>query len=123
VNGTFSVPTNIERSLAPAPPARIVDRSQIDFDTRELSPDYDSDDEYESGSVKYQHYRSEKILGKLYRAIDEKRIWAEDIRLHEVSKNGSSVWEEFLARATAQCQRYGVLWKNRTTEARQLRAT
>ena len=60
---------------APGPHVTIESRSGIAF---ELLPkqdaDYaDDDDDF----VKYRYYKSEKVLGQLYRGIDERAIFAE----------------------------------------------
>lgn len=44
---------------------------------------------------RYRYHRSEKILGQLYRDIDEKKIWSEDIDRH-VDKNEQDIWESII---------------------------
>ena len=51
------------------------------------------------GLVRLKYYRSEKILGKLYRNIDENKIWHEDIqrgRDQENQHDGESLWTQLL---------------------------
>lgn len=59
--------------LAPGPHVHIKKHAEMDFDSKYL---VDSDDEDEdSEDVKYQFYESNKILGHLYREIDERSIF------------------------------------------------
>lgn len=64
-------------------------------------------DEDGLGYAKHKYYRSEKILGHLYRNIDEKKIWDEDIHL-EVNMSGPSVWDQLLSRVESQIENYGL---------------
>ena len=43
------------------------------------------------GRVRHRYHFSEKILGRLYRGIDEEKIWNEDIH-RTVNMSGPSVW-------------------------------
>jgi hypothetical protein len=50
-------------------------------------------------STKHRYYRSEKILGELYRSIDEDKIWHEDIHRDPDGENrreGESLWAQLL---------------------------
>lgn len=59
-------------------------------------------------------------MGKLYRAVDEKKIWYEDI--HTVPKGGASFWDEFLVVAQKRCAAVGdINWAQRVPEAHLLR--
>jgi hypothetical protein len=102
---------------------RIIDRSEIDFNGSEPPLEYDSDGEYEGSAPKHHYYRSEKILGKLYRAIDEKKIWKEDIRMNEVKSDGKSFWNELIALMSMLCSERDIVWTRRIKEAHQIRAT
>lgn len=64
-------------SFAPAPPTRLYDLGQISH--IEGPEDVDNDDEGIDGMGRTTHryHRSEKILGRLFRAIDERAIWDE----------------------------------------------
>ncbi|KAH7312571.1 RNA dependent RNA polymerase-domain-containing protein [Stachybotrys elegans] len=67
--------------LAPAPPTVIHDRSEISFDDKANDPPGGNRDEDDNAGPVYKYYRSDKILGKLFRAIDEKKIWAENVKV------------------------------------------
>lgn len=49
---------------------------------------------------KHKYYRSEKILGQLYRAVDEEKIWNDHIKI-TVDTSGPTIWQEFLGLAQA----------------------
>ena len=60
---------------APGPHVTIESRSGISF---ELAPEQDADyADDDDDFVKYRYYESDKVLGKLYRNIDERAIFAE----------------------------------------------
>ncbi len=59
---------------APGPHIKIEKLSGVKFeppDTRDLDEQGDEDDDFST----YRYYESNKILGKLYRAIDEREIF------------------------------------------------
>ncbi|KAI8634474.1 RdRP-domain-containing protein [Xylariaceae sp. FL1651] len=105
--------------LAPAPPANIIDRTEVRFEAP-LAPSIEADEDDDSGP-KHQFYRSDKILGKLYRAIDEKKIWKEDIHLI-INRSGISLWDELLVHVDRECEKLGhVDWMAALNEARSIR--
>ncbi|KAK4183734.1 RNA dependent RNA polymerase-domain-containing protein [Podospora australis] len=105
--------------LAPGTQITIHNKSEIDLDEH-LAQDDNADDEGNEGP-KYRYYLSEKILGQLYRAVDEHRIWNEDIKM-TVPSGGSSFWEEFRTALDARVAAIGVLnWRRRSEEAQRIR--
>jgi hypothetical protein len=60
---------------APGPHVTVEKKEGISFDTADDDPDNagDEDDDF----TRYRYYESDKILGKLYRAIDEREIFSE----------------------------------------------
>ncbi|KAF2271259.1 RdRP-domain-containing protein [Westerdykella ornata] len=87
--------------LAPVPPAHIVDRTQIQLD--ELlapSPDDEEDDDDADGP-NHLYYYSEKINGVLYRAIDERKIWYDNIKIPVDHSHGICV--DLLHYIKSQC--------------------
>ncbi|KAI0007501.1 RdRP-domain-containing protein [Xylariaceae sp. FL0662B] len=106
--------------LAPAPPANIVDRTEIAFEAP-IVPSKDEDEDDDRGPS-YRYYKSDKILGKLYQAIDEKNIWKEDIH-RTVSRNGASVWDLLISHIKRQCKNLGTVdWERAIAEARRIRS-
>ncbi|RYP80945.1 hypothetical protein DL769_002223 [Monosporascus sp. CRB-8-3] len=105
--------------LAPAPPAELKDRTEIYFDAP-IIPAV-NDDEDDNMGPQYLYYRSDKILGKLYRAIDEQRIWKEDIKRPN-NRFGPSVWDELLLYVNEKCEELGGIdWESALQEARGIR--
>jgi hypothetical protein len=45
------------------------------------------------GMAKHKYYKSIKILGELYRGVDEKKIWAQDVQ-RPVNMSGPSLWDQ-----------------------------
>lgn len=80
------------------------------------------DDDNDSGPV-HLYYRSEKVLGKLYRAINERKIWAEEIRT-AIESDPKEVWKKLIDSLTARCMAIGasVEWQHHVETARQLRS-
>ncbi|KAL6864502.1 RdRP domain-containing protein [Trichoderma novae-zelandiae] len=75
--------------LAPAPPTHLYDRGEVDHIG---DPDSDEDDEDGMGMSKHRYYKSPKILGELYRGVDEKKIWGKDVQ-RPIDMSGPSVWD------------------------------
>lgn len=101
--------------MAPAAPAELKDRSEISFDAPVLPSS--NDDEDDNMGPQYNYYASNKILGKLYRAIDEKRIWKDEVKV-PATKDGASVWDKLLLHVNDKCKELGgVDWSSATQEA------
>jgi len=83
---------------APGPHVMIEDRKEIFFeDSKYRDPQEQGDDD--DDFTTYRYYESEKILGKLYRAIDERKLF-QDIKdrasRHGVTRESTvidSVWD------------------------------
>ncbi|KAK2043345.1 RNA dependent RNA polymerase [Colletotrichum somersetense] len=105
--------------LAPAPPAQLYDRTHIDF----LDEDEVVDDDEDAQGPNHKYYKSEKVLGELYRNVNEKQIWDEDIS-RVVSKAGPSVWDQFLGLMERKIEEYGkgrISWETKREQAQSLR--
>lgn len=106
-------------SLAPAPPAQLHDHNQIDF-IEEIDIDDDEDD---ASRPDYVYYKSDKVLGELYRNVNERQIWDEEIR-RATSKTGPSVWEQFVGIIQRKIEDYTegrIVWETKKAEAQRLR--
>ena len=88
--------------MAPASPLKLYDRGQIDHIE---DSDADDDDIDSVGRAKYRYYKSVKILGRLYRNIDEKKIWNQNIHLN-INMDGPSVWDQLLGLVEVQIGEY-----------------
>ncbi|PNY29213.1 RNA-dependent RNA polymerase 1 [Tolypocladium capitatum] len=98
-------PDLVCRSLAPAPPLKLYDVDQIAH-IGELDA-HDEDEEDGMGRANHRYHRSEKILGRLYRGVDERKIWNEDIH-RNISMDGPSVWEQLMGRTQAELETLGL---------------
>lgn len=65
--------------LAPGTETRIVDKYAIELNDYVLEPASDEEEDQYSGP-RHVYYRSDKLLGRLYRAINEQKIWHEDVK-------------------------------------------
>ncbi|KAI9929614.1 hypothetical protein MW887_001088 [Aspergillus wentii] len=105
--------------LAPGPQTELCDKSEIDLSAPVVPAKSDED---EGIGPPHKYYKSEKLLGKLYRAVDERRIWYEDVRIDRKSSL-LSFWDEFIYAMTKVCNTFGpVRWTHRVGEARLLRS-
>jgi hypothetical protein len=110
-------------SLAPGAESRVVDKSTIELDQyiKEEAPD-EKEDQY--GRQRHVFYRSEKLLGELYRAIDEQKIWHEDVQTKVPNTNCPSFWDDFFIKTRP---RYEAIvgeprgWVDRLETAREIR--
>lgn len=103
--------------LAPAPPTNIRNRTDIIFEAP-TAPAAMMDEDDEEGP-RYQYYRSDKILGQLYRAIDEKKIWNENVHVDTKKIVGPEVWNGLLDYVMRECDEKleGVSWAKHVGEA------
>ncbi|KAF4336323.1 RNA-directed RNA polymerase [Fusarium beomiforme] len=105
--------------LALAPPLKMYDKGQIAH-----LHDEDEDDNADDGMARYKtkYYPSDKILGYLYRNVDEKKIWDEDIH-RIINAGGPSVWDQLLTVVENEVLKYklDVDWTRRYEEAWKIR--
>jgi hypothetical protein len=106
--------------LAPGPQIVIHDKSAITMGQYDATQENEDDDDDESGR-RHRFYRSNKILGHLYRAVEEEKIWAEDIRVAVATKS-PSFWDQLLAAIKQRVSAIGpVEWEHRSAEAHRIR--
>lgn len=104
--------------LAPGPQVSIYKKTDIELDS--YVPQQDEDEEDEDGP-RHRYYFSDRVLGKLYRAVDEERIWNEDIR-QVLPRGGASFWDELITRFQERVKSIGEIeWGHRSDEAHRLR--
>ncbi|KAG5661047.1 hypothetical protein KAF25_002690 [Fusarium avenaceum] len=105
--------------LALAPPLKLYDKGHLVH-----IADEEEDDNVDDGMARYKtkYYSSEKILGQLYRNVDEKKIWDEDIH-RSINTAGPSVWDQLLAIVQAEIVRYNldVDWTRSSEQAWKIR--
>ena len=92
------------RSLAPGPDTHIHDRSEIELGQYIVEAAYDQDEDHLK--PRHQYYKSEKILGKLYRAVDERKIWQENVRFRPAA-DPQGFWMDFTESCLDRCEDLG----------------
>ncbi len=97
--------------------------SRADIESDQFLEEEDNDETHELDPPGFKYYLSKKVLGVLYRAVDEHKIWKDTIQ-QPPSKDGTglSFYGAFLNWATDECNALGVYrWQHRTEEAGRLR--
>ncbi|KAI9037676.1 RNA-directed RNA polymerase QDE-1 [Aspergillus affinis] len=89
--------------LAPGPRVSLQGRTRINFDELVSHPAFNDDDDMEERRM---YYRSDKILGRLYRAVDEGHIWYGDI-ISKCKLDEGPFWNAFIADCTSRCNSVG----------------
>jgi hypothetical protein len=97
--------------LAPAPQTHLINKTDILFEEGYLVQEEDDNDDDSAPTFRY--YRSEKVLGMLYRAIDEKKVWNEHVRINRKTNDPLGIWRDFLNHVLEQCEDRlgGVNWE------------
>ena len=104
-------------SLAIAPQVEFVDLSTVKFEDAAPIPANDDD---EDAGAQFQYYKSDKILGRLFRAVDEERIWHDSVR-YKVKRDPTLMWETLRHKVDRICKDYGLNWRGQEEKARELR--
>ena len=105
--------------MAPGPQTHIYNKCDIVMDNYIFQTAYDEDEDTEP---RRRYYRSEKLLGKLYRAVDERKIWHENVQFKRIPGK-ESFWEEFLRSVTKRCEAIGpIIWMHQREQAGRIRA-
>ena len=105
--------------MAPGPLTHIYDRSVLELDQYVVRKAHDDD---EDDKPQHKFYKSDKILGRLYRAIDEREVWHENVRRLPYTSS-VSFWDDFIRSCVVHCRDLGVpvRWSHRAEEAKGLR--
>lgn len=72
----------------------LYDVGQVNF-LPEANNDDDEEGDDGMGPPRYKYHLSEKVLGRLFRAVDEKSIWKHDIE-REPAKKDANIWWDLL---------------------------
>ncbi len=106
--------------LAPGPSVTIHKKSEISMDEHVVQKD--EDEESGEGGPRYRYYESEKILGQLYRAVDEKNIWTQDIKTTATKTGAPGFWDQMVAALTERVSDIGPIeWQHRSDQAKGIR--
>ena len=106
--------------FAPGPEVYIHDKADIEMADMYM---VEEDEEEDEDGPRYRYYRSEKVLGHLYRAVDEQKIWAEDIH-KTLPMGGASFWDELITSFKRRIRDFiggDVRWEHRREEAERIR--
>lgn len=107
--------------LSPGAQITIHDKAVIAMDEHVAAPQGNEDDEDSEDGPRHRYYASDKILGQLYRAVDEQNIWTHDIRM-TVAASGPSFWDQLLTGLEGRVGAIGrVEWQHRSAEAHRIR--
>lgn len=110
------VDRNRARSLAPGPWVKILTNSELAMDDH-IAQD-EEDEDVDAPSHKY--YYSQRILGRLYRGVQEDKIWNESIR--RATPHSNTFWGTLIRNFQKQIDAIGKIdWRRRRQEAESLR--
>ncbi|KAK4223301.1 RNA dependent RNA polymerase-domain-containing protein [Podospora fimiseda] len=106
--------------MARAPDIQIYDKGDVELDDYVVH-EYDDDDSGDPGP-RLRYYKSEKIIGQLFRAVDEHRIWHESIR-RTLPRGVVPFWRDFVDKIIRDriSPLGNVNWHRRVGEATQIR--
>ena len=77
--------------MAPSRHAKFVDKTRIIISTL---PEQEDEDEDEDDAPSHKYYLSKRILGVLFRAVNEKKIWEQEI-CQPVPQSETTIWDRF----------------------------
>lgn len=106
--------------MAPGPKIKIVNKEGLMLDQSDpLQDDEDEYDNEEEDFTPYKYYTSDKVLGKLFRAVDEHDIFSELHKYRMTSRENTNLLDELwhhVSRRTVMIQ-----WHQHILEAQDLR--
>ena len=98
---------------------KIQDKSELEMDEYIHQGEGEGDD---AEGPRHKYYKSKKVLGELYRAIDERKIWRDDIKT--TTAPGLDFWDTFPGGIQSQIEAIGCArWEQRLDEAERIRLT
>ncbi|KAK4180689.1 putative RNA-dependent RNA polymerase 1 [Triangularia setosa] len=101
----------------------IHDKADVELVDEQDGGDGDDDDDDQDGP-RHKYYRSDKILGQLYSAVNEDQIWHQDIQLPRINPGYDVFWDEMLVALEQRVAAVAdVNWRNRLDEAHGIRHT
>ncbi|KAK3396965.1 RNA dependent RNA polymerase-domain-containing protein [Sordaria brevicollis] len=103
--------------LSSGPIIELTDKSTVELEREHLKEDDDDEDD----GPRHGFYKSDKVIGKLYRAVDESQIWTTDIK-KQFPSGGPSFWDELKVALDKRIRSIGRLhWKKRLDDAHRIR--
>ncbi|KAE8420364.1 RNA dependent RNA polymerase-domain-containing protein [Aspergillus pseudocaelatus] len=88
--------------LAPGPKTRLYNKSKIGLEQHVSHANYDDNDDADAEEP-YRYYKSERILGNLYRAIDEQNIWRKHV-LSVSDTDEETFWNSVIEDCLRRCK-------------------
>lgn len=113
-------------SLAAGSQVLVQEKVDVELLDEQGGDEDDDDDEADQDGPRHSYYRSDKILGQLYDAVDEEKIWHQDIQLPRLSPNDNAFWHQMLVvleQRVAAASKVNCMWRNRLDEAHGVRHT
>lgn len=113
-------------SLAAGSQVLVQEKVDVELLDEQGGDEDDDDDEADQDGPRHSYYRSDKILGQLYDAVDEEKIWHQDIQLPRLSPNDNAFWRQMLVvleQRVAAASKVNCKWRNRLDEAHGVRHT
>lgn len=111
--------------MAPGPRVFVSEKGELDFDDADDGDD-DAFDGIETERKPMRYYRSERVLGKLYRNIDERQFLQDMQKHHHVAMQRRSTTSSVLVQLCNYmkhfAEQYGVGWEHQSELARGIRA-
>lgn len=104
-------------SLATTPQVDFGDLDKIKFEDAAPIPEQDDDEDI---GPQFQYYKSEKLLGYLFRAVDEKKIWHEAVQT-SVERHPRKMWKILEEQVKTHAKIYELKWKHLREKALELR--
>ncbi|KKA26661.1 hypothetical protein TD95_001628 [Thielaviopsis punctulata] len=111
--------------MAPSPPAHVYKHGEIKIQQDIVNPDADPFGEEDEIAPAHRYYESERILGILYRNVDERNIW-DATKMVNVKSDDTTVWSQIQAyvdgviRSTVGQRE--IDWMSKKREAAELRS-
>ena len=98
-------------SMSPAPPLELYARGEIAEIGRRRAAENDDDDGEDGFAMSaLRYYKSDKILGKLYRNVDENLIWEKDIKYSSQNEKLKGTWGSLFNHFVDQIQSKDLFW-------------
>jgi len=105
--------------MAPGPNIKIEKKEGLLLKENEIKTQNERNDDEDF--TPYRYYESTKILGKLYRAIDEHDIFRDLHNYRMVSNGGKGLLDRVWQHVEHKCRL--IHWRHRLNEAREIRDT
>lgn len=99
----------------------IKNKTDIDFREEMVASKLEDEDEDDNTGPNYLYYRSTSINGVLFDAIDEKKIWYQNVK--DMGPVDDDVWSDYLTHTIRECDTKlgGIIWEHLRDDAFNIR--